>query len=108
MVPQEEQRRSPRCAIALSCALRRAQGAAFAAQTVNLGPGGALLKSPRPLTVDEFLDLDIESADLHIEAHARVLRHEGHDTYALRFEGLPEATAARLERLAQGGFTAAG
>lgn len=37
-----------------------------------------------------------------------MLRHEGHDTYALRFEALPDATAAQLQRLAQGGFSAVG
>jgi PilZ domain len=99
-----ERRRSPRADIDLPCVLRRRTGSAISAQTLNLGPGGMCVATPRPLALDEVLDFDLPLADAgSVDGRARVLRHEGHGAYALRFEGLLEPARQRLQ-----GFTATG
>ena len=40
--------------------------------------------------------------DTRVAAPARVLRHEGGDIYALRFENPPELMVRRLQELASG------
>jgi hypothetical protein len=99
-----ERRRAPRTEIELPCLLRRRSGSPISAQTVNLGPGGMCVSTPRPLALDEVLDFDLPLADAgSVDGRARVLRHEGHGAYALRFEGLLEPARERLQ-----GLTAAG
>jgi PilZ domain len=99
-----ERRRAPRTEIELPCLLRRRSGSPISAQTVNLGPGGMCVSTPRPLALDEVLDFDLPLTDAgSVDGRARVLRHEGHGAYALRFEGLLEPARQRLQ-----GFTAAG
>ena len=84
--------------------LRRRTGTPIDARTVNVGPGGMCVSTPRPLALDEVLDFDLPLAGAaHVDGRARVLRHEGHGAYALRFEGLLEPARARLAE-----FTAAG
>jgi hypothetical protein len=84
--------------------LRRRTGSPIDARTVNVGPGGMCVSTPRPLALDEVLDFDLPLAGAdHVDGRARVLRHEGHGAYALRFEGLMEPARARLIE-----FTAAG
>jgi hypothetical protein len=96
-----ERRLTPRADVALPCVLRRRTGSAIDARTVNLGAGGMCVATPRPLTTDEVLEFDLELAGTdHVDGRARVLRHEGHDAYALRFELLPEAARERLRALA--------
>jgi hypothetical protein len=94
-----DKRRAPRANVAVTCALRRRSGASIAAETLNLGPGGTLVRTRRPLSIDESLDFEL---DTRIAAPARVLRHEGHDVYALRFENPPELMVRRLQELASG------
>ena len=67
----------------------------------NLGVGGMCIATPRPLATDEVLDFDLllSGAD-RVDGRARVLRQEGHDAYALRFEGLLEPARERLQALA--------
>jgi PilZ domain len=99
-----ERRRAPRTDIELPCVLRRRSGSAISAQTLNLGPGGMCVATPRPLALDEVLDFDLPLADAgSVDGRARVLRHEGHGAYALRFERLPEPARARLIGLTAGG-----
>jgi hypothetical protein len=99
-----ERRRAPRADIALPCLLRRRTGSAISAQTLNLGPGGMCVSTARPLTLDEVLDFDLPLADADsVDGRARVLRHEGHGAYALRFEGLVEPARERLMGLTVGG-----
>jgi hypothetical protein len=99
-----ERRRSPRADIELPCMLRRRTGSAISALTVNLGPGGMCVATPRPLALDEVLDFDLPLADAgSVDGRARVLRHEGHGAYALRFEGLIEPARERLIGLTGGG-----
>jgi PilZ domain len=84
--------------------LRRRTGSPIDARTVNVGPGGMCVSTPRPLALDEVLDFDLPLAGAdHVDGRARVLRHEGHGAYALRFEGLLEPARARLVEFAQAG-----
>jgi len=93
-----ERRRIPRADIALDCTLSRRTGSAIAAQTVDLGPGGMRITTPRPLALDEVLRFDIP--EQAVDGRARVVREEGHRTYALRFEGLLAPARERLQALA--------
>ena len=76
----------------MPCTLSRRSGSAIAAQTVNLGPGGMRITSERPLAPDEVLRFDLP--DQAVDGRCRVLRQDGHRTYALRFEGLIEGRAS--------------
>jgi hypothetical protein len=92
---------TPRADVALPCVLRRRTGSAIDAQTVNLGTGGMCIATRRPLAADEVLEFDLLLGDVdHVDGRARVLRQEGHDAYALRFEGLLEPARERLRALA--------
>jgi hypothetical protein len=93
-----ERRQLPRAAIEVPCRLSRRSGSAITAQTVNLGPGGMRITSERPLAPDEVLRFDLP--DHAVDGRCRVLRQDGHRTYALRFEGLVEPARGRLEALA--------
>jgi len=95
-------RRTPRAEIALPCTLRRVKGSPIDVQTVNLGAGGMLVTSVRPLAVDEQVTFELAALQPAVSGQARVLRQQRHDLYALRFEGLPEATAGRLNAFATG------
>lgn len=97
-----ELRHAPRAAVALPCTLRRPVGRPIVARTLNVGPGGMLVSSARPLTVDEPLDFDLASLDVQVSGQARVLRHQQLDVYALRFERLPVPMQKRLRALASG------
>jgi PilZ domain len=92
---------TPRADLALPCVLRRRTGSAIDARTVNLGAGGMCIATRRPLATDEVLEFDLrlDAAD-SVDGRARVLRQEGHDAYALRFEVLPEPARERLRALA--------
>ena len=79
-----ERRRSPRAQVA-----------------IDLGPGGMCVSCPRPLAADEVLRFDLPlSGEEHLDGRARVLRQEGRDRYALRFEQLVEPAVERLRALA--------
>ena len=97
----DERRHMPRTAIEVPCTLSRRSGSAISAQTVNLGPGGMRITSERPLAPDEVLRFDLP--DQAVDGRARVLRQDGHRTYALRFEALPEPARDRLGALAAPG-----
>jgi hypothetical protein len=92
-------RRSPRVQLAKECTLRRHSGTPIVARTVDVGPGGMCIRCSRPLAMDEVLvfDLDLPPS---INGRGRVLRHQGSDTYALRFEVLAEPVLAELNALA--------
>jgi c-di-GMP-binding flagellar brake protein YcgR len=99
MAGQLDNRRAPRVDIELPCTLRRMKGSPIAAHTLNLGAGGMLVTSLRPLAIDEQIDFQLADLDQPLSGHARVLRQQGHDSYALRFEQLPEAMADCLRTL---------
>ena len=86
----------------LACTLRRKVGRPVTATTLNVGAGGMLITSARPLPIDEELLFDLEAPDVPVSGQARVLRHEVRDVYALRFERLPAQMANRLHALATG------
>jgi PilZ domain-containing protein len=98
-----ERRVTPRADVAVPCVLRRRSGSAIDARTVNLGAGGMCIATKRPLATDEVLEFDLalSGAD-HVDGRARVLRQEGHEAYALRFEGLLEPARERLRALTDG------
>ncbi len=100
MNASNEQRRHRRADVELRCTLRRPVGRPIAALTQNVGVGGMLVSSPRPLAVDEALDFELAELDDPVRGHARVLRHERLDVYALSFEGLPEEMTSCLRALA--------
>jgi PilZ domain len=90
----DERRYMPRTAIEVPCTLSRRSGSAISAQTLNLGPGGMRITSERPLAPDEVLRFDLPGQA--VDGRCRVLRQDGHRTYALRFEALPEPARDRL------------
>ena len=76
MLPPADHRGAPRADIALPCTLRRPIGRPIVARTVNVGAGGMLVSTARPLTVDESLTFDLANLDMPVNGHARVLRAE--------------------------------
>ncbi len=92
--------RAPRTDIALSCTLRRRAGSPIPAQTLNVGPRGMRIRSPRPLTEDETVGFDLPNLDIRVSGRARVVCQELPHVYALRFENLPEPMLRRLHALA--------
>jgi hypothetical protein len=92
-----EQRQLPRARIELECTLRRRTGSPIAARTLDVGPGGMCVTTSRPLATDEVLTFELPP---RINGRARVLRQQGYELYAVRFEGLVEAAREELSRLA--------
>ena len=93
-------RRSPRAQIALPCTLRRRTGSPIAVQTLDVGPDGMRIASPRPLATDEHVDFDLPDLDMRVFGRARVLRQQRLNVYEMRFEQLPEPMVRRLHALA--------
>lgn len=92
--------RAPRAEIALSCTLSRQSGSPIPAQTVDVGPRGMRIRSPRPLMADETIGFDLPNLDMRLNGRARVIVEERPHVYAMRFEGLPEPMVRRLHALA--------
>jgi PilZ domain len=98
MTPVTQRRRTtPRAAVQLEVQLERKTGTPVAARTVDLCAGGARVTCERPLRVDEELRFAVGSVD----GMARVLRQDGHNQYALRFEGLAPDAVAQLDAFVQ-------
>ena len=100
MAVAEAEIRAPRAEIALPCTLRRGVGSPIPAQTLNVGPRGLRIRSPRPLTEDETVGFDLPNLDMRVSGRARVVCQELPHIYALRFENLPEPMLRRLHALA--------
>ena len=92
-------RRSPRVQLAKECTLFRVTGSPISARTVDVGPGGMCVRTSRPLAMDEVLAFDLELPP-YINGRGRVLRQQGSDTYAMRFEVLADPVLAELNALA--------
>lgn len=92
--------RAPRAAIELSCTLRRHLGSPIPAQTLEVGPRGMQVRSPRPLTEDETVGFELPNLDMRLSGRARVIRQEHPHVYALLFEKLPDPMVRRLHALA--------
>lgn len=103
-----EQRASPRVPVALEVSLGRKVGNDVHAATCDLSTSGACITCRRPLRVDEEVrfDLELPSGD-HLGGKARILRQQRHDTYALRFEHMSQATQAALGAFVDGSTTRA-
>ena len=80
----------------MECVLHRRSGSPIAARTVDVGPGGMCITCSRPLAADEVLRFELQP---RINGRARVLRQQGRDTYAVRFEALAEPSLAELNAL---------
>jgi hypothetical protein len=100
-MPQSDRRRTPRAKLALECTLKRRTGSEIHARTIDVGPGGMCISCTRPLAADEVLRFDLPLRDdVRLDGRARVLRQEGFNRYALRFEQLVEDALERLRALA--------
>ncbi|HEU0316551.1 MAG TPA: PilZ domain-containing protein [Solirubrobacteraceae bacterium] len=91
--------RVPRARIALSCTLRRRIGSPIVAETIELGPDGMRVTTPRPLATDETVNFELPNLPMRVGGLARVLRQQRPHVYALRFERLPEAMYRCLHAL---------
>lgn len=92
--------RAPKAHVALDGILRRRNGAPIPVRTVDVGPRGMRVCSPRPLALDETVGFELPNLDIRVAGAARVLRQERMNVYVLRFEGLPEPMTRRLHALA--------
>ncbi len=95
----QQRRRQPRAEIQLDCVLTRGKGSPIACHTINVGPGGMCVATDRPLGVDEVLHFDLPIRGNHVDGDARVLREQGPNVYALRFETMRDDAAAHLGTL---------
>jgi hypothetical protein len=91
-----EKRRSPRVRVEMECMLHRWSGSPITGHTVDLGPGGMCVATTRPLSTDEVLEFELPP---RISGRVRVLRQQGYDSYAVRFETLPDPAREALSAL---------
>lgn len=67
---------------------------------MDIGGGGMLVTTSRPLAVDETLHFTVTTdAGVHLDGDARVMRCERPDVYALKVEHPDEVLLDQLERL---------
>jgi hypothetical protein len=92
-----DRRDRARVEMSVECMLRRRAGTPIACETVDVGTGGMSVSSERPLAADEVVSFDL--AAIELSGRARVLRQQGHQVYALRFEQLPDAAREGLKQL---------
>jgi hypothetical protein len=78
----------------MECTLQRRSGSPINARTVDLGPGGMCVATKRPLSPDEVLNFQLGP---QITGRARVLRQQGWERYAVRFEALADPARAELD-----------
>jgi hypothetical protein len=100
MVEPVRPQHAPRAKIALPCTLRRRVGSPIQAQTVEVGPEGMRISSPRPLAADETVTFDLPDLDMKVTGSARVTSQQRLNIYVLRFEHLPAPMVKRLHSLA--------
>ena len=81
-----ERRRLPRVQLAVQCTLQRRMGSPIPAQTIDLGPGGMRVESPRPLSADDEVDYVIPIDILPVIGRALCMCHQWRHIYSLRFE----------------------
>jgi hypothetical protein len=91
-----DKRRSPRVRLEMDCTLHRRNGSPITGRTVDLGPGGMCVATTRPLSADEVLTFELPP---RISGRARVLRQQGFDSYAVRFETLGDPAREALTAL---------
>ena len=98
-----ERRGTSRTDLTVACTLRRRTGSEISVRTINVGPGGMCVLTPRPLAIDEVLHFDLLAGAEHLDGRARVVRQELPDRYALRFEGLLAPALERLQAFTETG-----
>jgi hypothetical protein len=98
----QQRRRQPRAQVQLDCVLTRAKGSPISCQTIDVGPGGMRVATDRPLGVDEVLHFDLPVRGTHVGGDARVLREQGPNVYALRFEAMGDEAVLHLGTLTFG------
>jgi len=91
-----DKRTAPRARLDCPVTLLRRRGGPVGGRTDDLGRGGARIIVDRPLGIDEELAFDLDLGDAHVDGRARVLRQEGRNCYAVRFESLDPAGAELL------------
>ena len=91
--PHSSRRRAP---LHVACTLKRSKGSPIAGQTLDVGVGGMRVCTERPLRIDEVVTFDLPIQGEHVDGQARVLREQGFQVYALRFEALEADDAQRL------------
>jgi c-di-GMP-binding flagellar brake protein YcgR len=92
VAPGFQRRAKERAPITCDCTLARRSGTPISCRTLDVGGGGMRILCRRPLAVDETLTFTFALGDGVLEGAARVLRMQGFNEYALRFEGVrPEA-----------------
>ena len=100
MTPKAPQRRgAPRIAITLDLLLLRKHGGRIAGRTLDVGAGGMRIATDRPLSVDEVVRFDLPVERQNAHGRARVLRMQGPNVYALRFEELDETDRRLLTQV---------
>ena len=97
-----ERRSQPRAAVRLDCVLTRRKGSPVNCHTIDVGPGGMRVATERPLGVDEVLHFELPVQGAQVGGDARVLREQGPNVYALRFEAMQAGAALQLGTLASG------
>lgn len=75
--------------VSLDCTLTREAGSPILARAIAVGPTGMKVATERPLALDETVSFDLPCGDRRIRGHARVVRQERPDVYAVRFAPLP-------------------
>ncbi len=98
----QQRRRHPRAQVQIDCVLTRRKGSPVNCHTIDIGPGGMRVATDRPLGVDEVLHFDLPVEGSQVDGDARVLREQGPNVYALRFETMRDEAALRLGTLASG------
>lgn len=94
-------RASPRAEISVAVMLSRGRaGADLVGRTQDLGPGGMLVETRRPLRTGEELAFVLALDDgARVSGRAHVVRHHAGDLYGLRFDRLADGARERLTAL---------
>jgi PilZ domain len=90
---------SARAELSLRCTLTRHAGSPIAARAIAVGETGMRVATERPLALDETVSFDLPCGDQIIHGHARVVRQERPDLYAVRFAPLPPPMERRLREV---------
>ena len=83
--------------VSLRCTLTRGAGSPISARALAVGPTGMRVATERPLALDETVSFDLPCGDQIIHGHARVVRQERPDVFAVRFGPLPPPMERRLQ-----------
>ena len=91
-----QRRGAPRTEVRLDCTLTRRTGNPVIGSTLDVGTGGMRVACRRPLSVDEQLAFALMVDGAALDGHARVVREDFNNVYALRFVALRDDVAERI------------